>query len=173
HRPRRAVRRADPAGGLGWRRVRRPARDRRRWRGLHFHRRADQARPRDRPVAQAGLSGAPAARWPAPVGAASAATGVAQNQPKRAVAAEAAPTRAARSVGTVAESTTAALGRPWWLRRRVWLSAPGTRSLRVATLELVDAAAGVDDLVLAGVERMRRRGHFDLDQRVLVAVLPL
>src|SRR5690606_18920269 len=108
----------------------------------------------------------------APVGAASAATARFGWFCATPVAAEAAPTRAARSVGTVAESTTAALGRPWWLRRRVWLSAPGARLLRVAALELVDATAGVDDLVLAGVERMRRRGHFDLDQRVLLTVVP-
>src|SRR5690606_24843939 len=48
-----------------------------------------------------------------------------------------------------------------------------TRLLRVATLELVDATAGIHDLVLAGVERMRGRGHFDLDQRIFLAVFPL
>src|SRR5690606_19667490 len=68
---------------------------------------------------------------------------------------------------------TAALGRPWWLRRRVWLSAPGTRSFRVATLELVDAAAGIDALNLARVKRMRHRGNIELDQRELVVILPL
>src|SRR5690606_777018 len=47
------------------------------------------------------------------------------------------------------------------------------RLLGVALLELVDAAAGVHHLVLAGVERMGRRGNLDLGQRVLVAVLPL
>src|SRR5690606_39162948 len=48
-----------------------------------------------------------------------------------------------------------------------------SRLLRVAALELVDAAAGVDDLVLTGVERMRRGRHFDLDQRIFLAVVPL
>src|SRR5690625_6116032 len=43
----------------------------------------------------------------------------------------------------------------------------------VALLEAVDAAAGVVDLVLAGVERMRLARHFILDQRVFVAVFPL
>src|SRR5690606_5500709 len=47
------------------------------------------------------------------------------------------------------------------------------RLLGVAALELVDAAAGVHHLVLAGIERVRGRGDLDLDQRVLVAVLPL
>src|SRR5690606_14887887 len=63
------------------------------------------------------------------------------------------------------KTQTAALGRP------SWHSVP--RLLGVALLELVDAAAGVHDLVLAGVERVRGRGDVDLDQRVLVAVLPL
>lgn len=39
--------------------------------------------------------------------------------------------------------------------------------LAVALLELVDAAAGVHDLVLAGVEGVRLARDFDLDQRVL------
>ena len=43
----------------------------------------------------------------------------------------------------------------------------------VALLEAVDAAAGVHDLVLAGVERMRLARHLNLDQRVFVAVFPL
>src|SRR5690606_25919978 len=52
--------------------------------------------------------------------------------------------------------------------------APAAGSLlRVALAELVHAAAGVHQLLLARVERVRRRGDFDLDQRVLVAVLPL
>src|SRR5690554_255930 len=51
---------------------------------------------------------------------------------------------------------------------------PGRAALLgVALAELVDPAAGVHDLVLARVERVRGRGHLDLDQRVLVAVLPL
>src|SRR5690606_37742935 len=47
------------------------------------------------------------------------------------------------------------------------------RLLGVALLELVDAAAGVHDLVLAGVERVRGRRDVHLDQRVLVAIVPL
>src|SRR5438874_2877479 len=45
--------------------------------------------------------------------------------------------------------------------------------LGVAALELLDAAGGVDDLLLAGVERVRFRRHLDLDHRVLLAVVPL
>src|SRR5690554_5211334 len=45
--------------------------------------------------------------------------------------------------------------------------------LGVALAELVDPTAGVHDLVLPGVERVRGRGHLDLDQRILVAILPL
>ena len=45
--------------------------------------------------------------------------------------------------------------------------------LRVATTELVDAAAGVQRLLLAGVERMGMARDIHLDQRVLVAVFPL
>src|SRR5690606_34284799 len=48
-----------------------------------------------------------------------------------------------------------------------------SRLLGVALAELVDATAGVHQLVLAGVERMRSRGDFDLDQRIFIAVLPL
>src|SRR3546814_31515 len=67
------------------------------------------------------------------------------------------------------KTRTAALGRPsggdqTWIKWRL---------LGVALLELVDAAAGVHHLVLAGVERVRGRGDVDLGQRVLVAVLPL
>src|SRR5690606_35748056 len=52
--------------------------------------------------------------------------------------------------------------------------APAAGSLlRVALAELVHAAAGVHQLLLTRVERVRRRGNLDLDQRVLVAVLPL
>ena len=51
---------------------------------------------------------------------------------------------------------------------RSWID----RSARVALLELVDTARGVDDLVLARVERVRSRGNFDLDQRVFVTVGP-
>src|SRR5690606_11035090 len=47
------------------------------------------------------------------------------------------------------------------------------RLLRVALLELVDAAAGVRDLVLAGVARVRGRRDVDLVQRILAAVIPL
>lgn len=45
--------------------------------------------------------------------------------------------------------------------------------MTVTLAELVDAAAGVHDLVLARVERVRGGRDVDLDQRVLVAVLPL
>src|SRR5690348_10407066 len=52
----------------------------------------------------------------------------------------------------------------------------GTCSLflasRVAPLELVDAAACVQHLLLAGVERVRGRGDVDLDHGIFVAVLP-
>src|SRR5579885_1465799 len=42
----------------------------------------------------------------------------------------------------------------------------------VAATELVDATAGIDDLVLARVERMRVAGDFHLDDRVFLAVFP-
>src|SRR5690349_7248821 len=45
--------------------------------------------------------------------------------------------------------------------------------LGVAALELLDPAGGVHDLGLAGVVRVRLRGHLDLDHRVLLAVGPL
>src|SRR6267142_2322780 len=45
--------------------------------------------------------------------------------------------------------------------------------LGVAALELLNAARSVDELVLAGVEGVRFRGHLDLHQRVFLAVLPL
>ena len=35
--------------------------------------------------------------------------------------------------------------------------------------EFLDAASGVDDLVLAGEERVRFSGHLDLDERVVFA----
>src|SRR5262245_41551377 len=53
------------------------------------------------------------------------------------------------------------------------LRAGHTLLLRVALAELVHATAGVDDLVLARVERVRRRGDIQLDQRIFVAVFPL
>src|SRR6266849_7846023 len=45
--------------------------------------------------------------------------------------------------------------------------------LGVTPLELLDAARGIDDLLLAGVVRVRFRGHLDLDHRVFLAVGPL
>src|SRR5688572_12975506 len=45
--------------------------------------------------------------------------------------------------------------------------------LRVTLAELVHSTAGVDDLVLARVERVRRRADIDLDQRILITVFPL
>jgi len=47
------------------------------------------------------------------------------------------------------------------------------RLARVALLELVDAARGVDDLLLARVEGVGLRRDLDLVARVLLAVLPL
>src|SRR5688500_4307975 len=47
------------------------------------------------------------------------------------------------------------------------------RLLGVAALELLDAARGVDDLLLAGVVRVGLGGDLDLDDRVLLAVGPL
>src|SRR5512134_4093902 len=44
--------------------------------------------------------------------------------------------------------------------------------LGVAALELLDAAGRVDDLLLAGVVRVRFRGHLELHHRVLLAVGP-
>src|SRR5699024_2802186 len=43
----------------------------------------------------------------------------------------------------------------------------------VALLEAVDAAAGVHDLVLAGIEGVGLARDFDLDQRIFLAVFPL
>src|SRR5699024_11027903 len=45
--------------------------------------------------------------------------------------------------------------------------------VRVATTELLHATGGVEDLLLAGVERVRGGGDVDVDHRVGVAVLPL
>ena len=47
------------------------------------------------------------------------------------------------------------------------------RLLGVALLEAIDAATGVQRLVLAGVKRVRRTGNFHLDEGVLVSVFPL
>ena len=44
--------------------------------------------------------------------------------------------------------------------------------LGVAFAELVDAAAGIDQLLLAGIERMRGRRNFNFQQRVFLAVFP-
>src|SRR3546814_2942286 len=69
------------------------------------------------------------------------------------------------------ETTAAALWRP---SVRAFARRCAARVLlRVTLAELVDAAAGIHDLVLARVERVRGRRHVDLDQRVLVAVFPL
>src|SRR3546814_18557454 len=69
------------------------------------------------------------------------------------------------------ETTTAALWRP---SVRAFARRGAARVLlRVTLAELVDAAAGIHDLVLARVERVRGRRPVDLDQRVLVAVFPL
>src|ERR687895_752001 len=45
--------------------------------------------------------------------------------------------------------------------------------LRGAALELLDAAGGVDDLLLAGIERVRLRRHLDLHHGIFLAVGPL
>src|SRR6185503_3862374 len=45
--------------------------------------------------------------------------------------------------------------------------------LTVPPAEFLDAAGGVDELLLAGVERVRFGRHFDLDHRVFLAVGPL
>src|ERR1051325_741487 len=45
--------------------------------------------------------------------------------------------------------------------------------LGVAALELLDPARRIDDLLLAGIERVRLRRHLELDHGVLLAVLPL
>src|SRR5690606_35447804 len=45
--------------------------------------------------------------------------------------------------------------------------------LRVTLAELVHATTGIHDHVLARVERVRGRRDVDLDQRILVTVLPL
>src|SRR5690606_5830434 len=42
-----------------------------------------------------------------------------------------------------------------------------------ALVELLDAAGGVHDPLLAGVEGVRLRGDLDVDDRVRLAVLPL
>ena len=48
-----------------------------------------------------------------------------------------------------------------------------SRFLGVAALELLDPAGGVDDLLLAGVERVRLGRHLDLHHRIFLAVRPL
>ena len=49
----------------------------------------------------------------------------------------------------------------------------GAGSFAVALAELVDLLGGLQYVLLAGVERVRRARDFELDQRVLVAVFPL
>src|SRR5699024_12421735 len=57
--------------------------------------------------------------------------------------------------------------RPQALAQRRW------RLLHaVALAELLDLAGGVENVLLAGVERVCGAGHVQLDQRVLVAVFP-
>src|SRR3546814_14412974 len=69
------------------------------------------------------------------------------------------------------ETTTAALWRP---SVRAFARRCAARVLlRVTLAELVDAAAGIHDLVLARVERVRGLRPVALDQRVPVAVFPL
>src|SRR3546814_10293911 len=69
------------------------------------------------------------------------------------------------------ETTTAALWRP---SVRAFARRCAARVLlRVTLAELVDAAAGIHDLVLARVERVRGRRHVELDQRVLVDVFTI
>ena len=45
--------------------------------------------------------------------------------------------------------------------------------LAVALTELVDLLGGLQDVLLAGVKRMRLAGDFQLQQRILVTVFPL
>ena len=45
--------------------------------------------------------------------------------------------------------------------------------LAVALTELVDLLGGLQDVLLAGVKRVRLAGNLELQQRVLVAVFPL
>src|SRR4029079_2841957 len=75
--------------------------------------------------------------------------------------------------GEVPETRTAARKRPsvglGWRRGRRGLVLGGALPLA----ELVHAAAGVHQLLLAGVEGVRSRGDFDLDQGVFLAVFPL
>src|SRR3954462_9502659 len=45
--------------------------------------------------------------------------------------------------------------------------------LGVAALELLDPARGIDDLLLAGIERVRLGRHLELHHGIFIAVLPL
>ena len=49
----------------------------------------------------------------------------------------------------------------------------GELLLAVALAKLVDLLGGLQDVLLAGVERVRLAGNFKLQQRVLVSVFPL
>src|SRR3546814_20895788 len=69
------------------------------------------------------------------------------------------------------ETTTAALWRP---SVRAFARRCAARVLlRVTLAELVDAAAGIPELVLARVDRVRGRRHVGLGQQVLGASLPI
>src|SRR5688500_358459 len=80
------------------------------------------------------------------------------------------PVRPASTNASASAASAAAEGGSW----RRGSMPPGLLGLLgVAALELLDAARGIDDLLLAGVVRMRFRRDLDLDDRILLAVLPL
>src|SRR6476620_2672124 len=66
----------------------------------------------------------------------------------------------------------AARGLPFAVKRDNLLGGLGRAFAGIALLELVHAAGGIDDLLLARVERVRFGRDLDLVDRILLAVLP-
>ena len=69
---------------------------------------------------------------------------------------------------------------PWGRKRKrrhkagvLSLDTADWRLFRVSTTELVDAATGIDNFLLAGVERVRVARNIHLDQRIFIAIRPL
>src|SRR5689334_8263739 len=88
--------------------------------------------------------------------------------------------RAAAVIKPTRETKTPARGRRFVLHEELdpgsGMSASCTYSLhlfRVALAELVDAAALIGHLLLAGEERVRMARDFHLDERIFLAVFPL
>src|SRR5690625_158698 len=76
------------------------------------------------------------------------------------------------AMGATSPSSSSLLPAPVSAARVLRWSSSGS-GLGVPAAELLHASGGVHDLLLTGVERVRRGGDVDVDHRVGVAVLPL